>query len=191
MVWGQFHVPSNPPRTQTAYYLNSTVLGLAVAELNASGQKSKGHVYAGGRKIADAGVGYVAWSHTEPVTGSNGESYENGFYTPTAEFNADGVDVGFVDPTSVGGDIADPFSHKSGVGLSYGCSTGDCLTCFLDGSEHDCAEMGYLFDIGAAGQCPDNNCGPRFNGTEWQFLHFTAEGMSYGSLNPPTRPHLK
>jgi hypothetical protein len=90
MVWRQLSVPSNPPSTQTNYYLNSSILGLAVAELNASGQKITGHVYAGGRKIADAGVGYLAWSHTEPVTGSNGQSTANGLYVPTAEFNADG-----------------------------------------------------------------------------------------------------
>ena len=42
-------------RVRTVYYLDSTVLGgAAVAELNNSGQKTKGYVYAGGRKLAEA-----------------------------------------------------------------------------------------------------------------------------------------
>src|SRR5712691_2833460 len=52
------------------YYVNSTVLGgLAVAELDSSGQKNKRNVYAGGRKLAEEANGYVSWSHYEPVTG--------------------------------------------------------------------------------------------------------------------------
>ena len=196
MVWRQLHMPSNPPSTQTTYYLNSSLSGLAVAELNANGQKTVGHVYAGGRKIADAGVGYVAWSHTEPVTGSNGQSTVNGYYAPTAEFNADGVDVGFFDPTTVGGDIADPYSHKGGgLALSSGCGTGDCITCILDGFEHDCTQMAYLFDVGAAAPCPDNNCGPRYQPNRdgpsrggWVLPVLQHGGFAYVSVGPSSKP---
>jgi hypothetical protein len=60
-----------------------------------------------------------------------------------------------------------------------------------------CSEVSWLINAGAAGLCPNNNCGPTFNGSEWQFLHFTDDGMGYGQLNEyahaqrPTKPKLK
>jgi hypothetical protein len=38
--------------------------------------------------------------------------------------------------------------------------------------------------MATAAACPNNACGPRFNGSEWEFLHFTDERMGYGKLNP-------
>lgn len=70
--------PPGSSQTRTVYYLRSTVLsGLTVADLNASGQKVRGYVYAGERKVALTGAGAVSWEHREPLTGSLGMSYSN------------------------------------------------------------------------------------------------------------------
>ena len=52
-------------------------------------------VYASSRKLAEETGGSVTWSHQEPLTGSRGDRTSNGTYIPLAEFNADGVNVGF------------------------------------------------------------------------------------------------
>jgi len=36
-----------------------------------------------------------------------------------------------------------------------------------------------LLHNGSAAICPNNNCDPRFNGTGWEFLHFTADGLGF------------
>src|SRR5207245_7857883 len=95
--------------TTTTYYLNSTVLGnLAVAELNGSGQKNKRYLYAGARKLAEEAGGGVTWSHQEPLTGGRGDSTSSGSYLPMAEFNADGINVGFSAPVESGCEIPEP-----------------------------------------------------------------------------------
>ena len=48
-----------------------------------------------GRTVRD-----VCREHEDPVTGSHGISLAGGLYGADAEFNADGVNVGFAEPTS-------------------------------------------------------------------------------------------
>ncbi|MDQ1638475.1 MAG: hypothetical protein QOF62_1814 [Pyrinomonadaceae bacterium] len=151
-------------RTTTVYYLYSSVLGLAVAELNNTGLKTKRYVYAGAQKIAEESyAGTLTWSHAEPVTGSRGDSTSGGFYIPKAEFNADGINVGFSAPESTGFDSPDPIARWGNVGLGSSCSVGNlnCVTCYLDQFEHDCGQVSWLMSIGLAAQCPNNDCGPR------------------------------
>jgi hypothetical protein len=154
----------NTTRTTITYYLGSTVLGgLAVAELNSSGQKNKRYIYAGGRKLAEELAGNVTWSHEEPVTGSRGDSNTGGQFIPKAEFNAEGINVGFSAPVETGFDTPEPIANWGILGLGSGCSNVDpnCVTCFLDGFEHDCGAVSNLIERGAAQQCPNNDCGPR------------------------------
>jgi len=153
--------------TTATYYLESTVLGgLAVAELTANGQKTVGHVYAAGRHVAAATGAYLTFSHGEPVTGSRGTSTPDGLYAPKSEYNADGIDVGFSDPAleSGGGGSEGPAPDWLGGNFGPGstCSNADpnCTSCYLDGFETDCGHVGSLIGMGAAEQCPNNDCGP-------------------------------
>jgi hypothetical protein len=130
-----------------------------VAELTSTGQETKRYVYAGGRKLAEEAAGNVTWSHEEPVTGSRGDSTASGFYYSKAEFNADGIDVGFSPPESSGFDIPEPIAKWGLLALGSGCSVADpnCQTCYLDGFETDCGRINWE----AVQQCPHNDCGPR------------------------------
>jgi YD repeat-containing protein len=142
----------NTRRTITTYYLHSTVLaGLAVAELNATGQKTKRYLYVGLRELAEEAGGNVTWLHEEPVTGSRGNSTSAGDYFPKAEFNADGIDVGFAPPDSGGFDIPEPIAPFGYLGLGSSCSVGNpnCVTCYVDGFEHDCGHVMQLAQAGA------------------------------------------
>jgi hypothetical protein len=126
--------------------------------------KTKRYVYAGAQKIAEESyAGVLTWSHVEPVTGSRGDSTSGGFYIPKAEFNADGINVGFSAPESTGFDTPEPIMPWGSLGRGSGCSVAypNCTTCYLDGFEHDCAQVSWLMSIGGARQCPNNDCSPR------------------------------
>ena len=151
---------NNNTESLVTYYLNSSVLGLAVSKLLPNGQRQESYVYAGGKKIATASPWQSLWTHEDPVTGSHGISSTQGYYGPDAEFSADGVNVGFAEPTS-------PAPEDSGfkypeVAGSHDCYVGNpnCVTCYLDGTEHGCAFVSHLIDVGAARPCPNNDCGP-------------------------------
>jgi YD repeat-containing protein len=148
------------PIVEVNYYLTSTISGLAVAEMDSSGQRTKGYIYSNGRKVAEYAGGNMSWSHTDPVTGGRGDSTLSGGYVKKAEFNSDGVDVGFVNPiTYQESQVPEP---GQGLLLSLGseCSITDptCQTCYLDGLEQDrCSNINFE----ASEQCQDNDCGPR------------------------------
>jgi YD repeat-containing protein len=139
-------------RTTTVNYLSSTVLGgMVVAELSSAGQKTKSYVYAGKRKVAEVTANGVAWSHEEPISGSRGVSNVSGSYTPNAEFNADGMNVGLAAPVSSGFDIPEPMLLGGNLGFGSSCSVANpnCTTCYLDGFEHDCGHVMQLAEAGA------------------------------------------
>jgi hypothetical protein len=89
---------NNNTESLVTYYLNSSVLGLAVSKLDGNGQRQESYVYAGGKKIATASPWQSLWTHEDPVTGSHGISSTQGYYGADAEFSADGVDVGQAPP---------------------------------------------------------------------------------------------
>lgn len=67
----------------TNYYLRSSVLGgKVITELSQSGQKQKGYVFAGEQVLAEQENNAVKWRHENPVTGSRGGSFANGFFQP-------------------------------------------------------------------------------------------------------------
>ncbi|MGH9908351.1 MAG: hypothetical protein ACRD8U_22535, partial [Pyrinomonadaceae bacterium] len=83
------------------YYLRSSALGGAVvAELNQSGQRLRGYVYAGGEMLAKYENTIVEWQHQNPITGSQRWTRVNGglasFHSIT-ELDPMGVDAGFID----------------------------------------------------------------------------------------------
>ena len=105
---------------------------------------------AGGKKIATASPWQSVWVHEDPVKGSR----------PDAEFTADGINVGFAEPTQPAPEFHDTKFME--VGGSSNCYVGNpnCVTCFLDSLEVDCGHVAHLLDAGAAKPCPDNDCGP-------------------------------
>lgn len=136
--------------TTTTYPLRSTVLGGAiVAELNATGQKTKRHVYAGRREIAEENYGELNWQHGEPLTGGRGNSNASGSYVPNAEFTSDGIDIGLQPPVEDGFDMPD-IDHAM-LARDHDCSGADpnCQTCYLDHMEFDCGHLMRLAEAGA------------------------------------------
>jgi hypothetical protein len=164
LVYNQHTSPYTTPFVTKTYYLGSSALGgLALAELDTSGQKTKGNVYAGPRKIADAVNNNVSWHHQDPLTGSIGDSDVGGSYTPVAEFNADGVNVGFEDP-AYSEPAVSPKLRTEWPMLAQrgGCTGTPCAQgCYVNGFELECGMVTALQASGAVEQCPDNNCGPR------------------------------
>jgi YD repeat-containing protein len=79
------------------YYLRSSVLGKIIAELDETGYKRTGYVFAGGMQIAtqsvwNPGPGYdVSMTTTSPATGS--EYMVGGFYLSRKELDPLGADV--------------------------------------------------------------------------------------------------
>ena len=138
-----------------------------MTELTWSGLKSRTFVRAGGETIAeqygDGQFGTVAWLHSDPVTGSAGESGHEGSYQTTMEADPTGVNVGMEDPfTGLGGGAIDP-EIPSLFNDGGGCSFSDpnCRTCMLNGFAMDCERVGSLLANGAVQVCPDNDCGPK------------------------------
>jgi YD repeat-containing protein len=68
--------------------------GRVIAELGYNGEKVKGYVYAGGEVLAKQESNTVSWQHTDPLTGSQGESQSTGSYTQTVEADPMGINVG-------------------------------------------------------------------------------------------------
>src|SRR5712671_4455777 len=132
----------NGSETFIHYYVNSSVLGLAVSKLDSNGERQESYVYARGKKIATASPWQAVWTHEDPVTGSHGISLTGGLYGADAEFNADGVNVGFAEPTSPGPEDSG-FKYPEVAG-GMGCYVGNpnCVKVFLDGiEEHDWARV--------------------------------------------------
>ena len=132
-----------------------------MSKLDSNGQRQESYVYAGGKKIATASPWQAVWTHEDPVTGGHGISITQGLYGADAEFTADGINVGFAEPTQPAPDYHDTKFME--VGGSSGCYVGNpnCVTCFLDSLEVNCGHVAHLLDVGAAKPCPDNDCGPR------------------------------
>jgi YD repeat-containing protein len=136
----------------TNYYLRSSVLGgKVITELNQNGQKQKGYVFAGEQVLAEQENNVVKWRHENPLTGSRGGSFANGFFQSGVEADPMGVNVGLVDP------FIDPLPEPNpepfmptllGDSGSRG-SNPNCTSCYLDGFQIGCDRVGHLIDIGA------------------------------------------
>ncbi|HKO99202.1 MAG TPA: DUF4214 domain-containing protein [Pyrinomonadaceae bacterium] len=174
---------------KTSYYLRSTVLDdNVIIELDQNGQKRESLVYAAGLILAKQKNNQVDWLHVDPQTNSARETNPAGELAARIEFDPLGNDVPLNDPqppemtpdyeyTGSYGNKGNPYDGPSG--------------CSLDGQPVPCSLVSGLINVGAAAGCPDNNCRPRFNGSEWEFLHFTDENLGYGRLNLYGPPKLK
>lgn len=167
------------------YYLRSTPLARKiVTELNQSGQKQKGFVFAGERLLATQESNIVKWHHENPLTGTAGTSGTPGWFNPEAEPDPMGINVGFEDPFVNCCELPPIQDQIMPMLLGDFGSSGRCT---LDGISIDCGWAMQLMDSGAAVQCPDNDCGPRWNPNvdngrgsrgAFEFFHAFANGFS-------------
>ena len=140
----------------TTYYLRSSVLeGRIIAELNSSGQKHKGYVFARGEVLASQEFGAVTWQHADPLTGSAGQSIQNGTFTSTAELDPSGINIGatnpFVNPPEFS---PEPFLPML-TGDEGSCgSNPNCVRCSFHGSEIPCSIAGNMMGSGFASVDP-------------------------------------
>jgi hypothetical protein len=140
------------------YYVRFSVLGgRIVAELNQSGQKQKGYVFANGEVLAEQLNNGVNWRHENPITGGQGISSTNGGFDAQAEPDPTGVNVGFEDPFINCCSLPEPNDQITPMLL--GSSGGG--HCSLDGMSIDCSWAMEMLESGAALQCPNDDCGPR------------------------------
>ncbi|HEX8137838.1 MAG TPA: hypothetical protein VF544_09635 [Pyrinomonadaceae bacterium] len=145
------------PAVVTTYYVRSTVLdGRVIAEVNSAGQKQKRNIYLGTEVLASEGVGgSITWKHEDALTGSSGVSVAGGGYSPVAQYDASGVNVGLAAPS--GGPL---FEAEMPTLIDSPGGAGG-MRCTVDGLVMDCGWAGILQSNGAAAQCPNNDCGPQ------------------------------
>jgi|GEM_PF-1178544 len=177
-------VESQPGTATTVYYLRSSVMGgKIISELNQSGQKTKGYVFAGGELLAIQENNIVKWHHENPLTGSSGSSGVEGWFSLEVEPDASGVNVGFEDPYVNCCTLPEPNNEIMPALLG---SFGGSGRCTLDGMSIDCAWAMEMMENGSAVQCPNNDCSPRsvvYNGQRtWAF--FNAYGDGYQGYVP-------
>ena len=172
--------------TETSYIVRSTALaGEVLTRLNQSGGKKITHVPAEGLLFAtqQAVSGSVLQTYRNPLgtTETNKAVYDPlGNYIPFQAFNDPRPPAGSYSSASMGSlsaSLANPHAYGTG--------------CMLDGLPTNCSLTSRLQNNGSAGQCPDNYCGPRYNGSGFEFLHFTEEGTGYGQLNQYQYAHAQ
>ncbi|HEU4837636.1 MAG TPA: hypothetical protein VFS90_24615, partial [Pyrinomonadaceae bacterium] len=115
--------------TQTTFYVRSSVLGVAVVELNGPGSSDIVNVYAGGQRIARDEWDNITFEHTNPITGSRVNSAGHSSYRATNREERDSfaaeipisnpypstqhyVDYRFGEPLYIEG--GDPFDYSTG-----------------------------------------------------------------------------
>jgi hypothetical protein len=163
--------------TIITYSLQSSVLKMVIDELDPNGAKTKGHIYAGGRKIAEQDVtsstNAVRFKLTNPVTGTCLETNESGDSLSVNEYDPVGATVPTWDPyNELSGpplypDIVqsheqlyvnggDPFNYSGGY--------------TLDGLPVSEAQLAHMMDTGAG------VAGLFFHGKMIGFWDFTGHG---------------
>jgi YD repeat-containing protein len=93
--------------TIITYSLQSSVLKMVIDEIDPNGAKTKGHIYAGGRKIAEQDVtsssNSVRFKLTNPVTATCWETNESGVSFSVNEYDPVGAIVPTWDPYNFAG----------------------------------------------------------------------------------------
>ncbi|HEX6648430.1 MAG TPA: DUF4214 domain-containing protein, partial [Pyrinomonadaceae bacterium] len=142
--------------TLTRYYLRSSVLGGAlIEEIDGSGQKQVGYVYAGNRVLAKQSNSQVSWKHISPAGTSEYDSVSFGGYART-ELDPFGADV-TLSPTPppehppAPGELGQ--THFAGIMDSRVADIFDINGCVVEGSAQSCSVAAAMvnFGTGAAG----------------------------------------
>ncbi|MGH9877313.1 MAG: hypothetical protein ACRD5H_06720, partial [Nitrososphaerales archaeon] len=141
----------------TTYYVTPRALGGQVMlELNATGGRRKSYVYVGNARIAEdyevyeGSQRYIAWRHSNPVTGTALKTLDSGGVHERMEYDPFGAEVGNVDPY-FGSEIPtyidmrgdEPLYLEGGdpFDLSGGCE--------LDGLPIACSDLLRRVEVGA------------------------------------------
>jgi YD repeat-containing protein len=143
--------PNNlPPLTlnRTTYYQGATALGgIALAEIDGNGAKTKGSVFVGGGLAATAdNTGTVSsWQYNEPIVGAEGTStnVSGAQFQPQAEYDPAGLNVGLSDPGNEGDGGVYVNDLLPGMGLGNECSNAnpECTDVYMDGFRSDWATV--------------------------------------------------
>jgi hypothetical protein len=140
--------------TATTYYLMSTALGGAIVEeMDGTGQKKVGYVYAGGQILAQQSGNVVTWKHNSPT----GASQYNTQLSPNSwshtEFDAVGADITYPQPPPPDdfgeGDFEQ--GHFGGIMSSrFAELLSPSAGCTIDGMKGDCGLGMSMVNSGAA-----------------------------------------
>jgi len=173
---------SAPPYITTMYFVRSSVLGGAViTELNESGQKQKGYVYAGKQVLAEYWTNRVLWMHHDPVTGSLVETDASGVVVNVEELDPLGAGVGTSDPY-INNNDPDYAGINQGSQLYF--SSGNPFDvgrgCTADGAPISCSSVMNIVNSGAGVVAPAQTTAAIYNPhtgqTEIAFFRAYADG---------------
>ncbi len=166
------------------YYIRSSVLGNeVVSEVWANGKKGKTFVRAAGAQLAvQSAYGSDTANLNEAVffeyTDASGMSQRTTDKTGAAVSTGDGGDGSPVETDPLGGNVGTytPYIELSSSGWDPQPEypmllpffddapqyvNGQRVSCTLDGVAIGCSSVQMMMDVGAAAQCPNNDCGPQ------------------------------
>ena len=161
-------------RSETQYYVTSSILGAVVTELDQNGQKARTYVYQGGRLLASqkksGATETVGWEHRDP---SGATSRGLGL----REYDPMGGDAGTRAPLST--DTDEPLRDLAMPG-----SGGDAFDqqATIDGISMPYFVVRRFLASKSVSRCPNNDCGPRVEGGRISFLSFSPNSgqLVYG-----------
>jgi hypothetical protein len=184
-----------------SYYLSSSVLeGAVITEIAATGEKRRTFVHAGGGVLAwqmmYGSNQAVQWEHRDESSASLRMTDSQGNLLPesapqapatTAELDPAGADAGLSVPVV----LNPPPEERDGALTGYpsaGIPSQLRTTYSLDGMPVTTDFAMQAMSAGWAAQCPNNDCGPRWDGSMFVFFHAFADGTtSWGALSPFAR----
>jgi hypothetical protein len=180
----------------TKLYVRSSALGgQVIIEMDEQGNKLSTYVYAGGGVLARQIKGvapytndYVSFEHRDPSNASLRTTYTDGNILTQEEYDPVGADAN-LGPTL----ISEPPPDEGGGGslLDYGEGGMPSFlrtTYILDGMAVDADFALQALNSGAAAQCPNNDCGPRWNGRGYSLWNPSTGWSAIGPQGgqPPT-----
>ena len=165
----------------TTYYLRSGVLGQVIAEYDEQGVRQKSYVYGGGGLIASSSSSGLLWRYHNPLTGDGRETDAQGKLAAATYLDPDAIDVGATDPANGPSEPGpEPQPMMGAIAAFFPASLGGSGgSCIVDGMEIGCGFANSLIGMGAAAQCPDNNCNPRMTDHGLLPLILTDKGFGF------------
>ena len=167
--------------TPTCRLRSSLLGGQIVDEIDGSGAKATGFIYAGGQPIARYQSTQLLWVHRDPLNTRERLSSSTGALSGGAEYDPSHSSVGLEDPgPSPGGDGTDP-------GLMYprnGDPTDFSGGCMIDGGVAPCSVAMSQVNVGAGVatdpyETPSTRWNPQANNGQgrYEVFHVLADGF--------------
>jgi hypothetical protein len=164
--------------------------------LSDTGQKTRSFVYLQGEVLAwqqkDGSTESVLWEPRDPSNASYRMVGPGGSIDVDreAELDPQGSDAGVISPYNL------PHHQWPGQDLTYpGFADMISGNCAIDGIAAPCSMTFQLLRSASAGECPDGNCGPRYDANRdepgrggWQLLRFGPNGFYYEAFGPSAEP---